>query len=117
MDLPCRSLRPRRSARAGQSGWRGHRAGPERLGLTSLGLETLGLESLSLERLTLERLGLERFSLAGLAGALLLTLLPPLPARSAAQLLSASSLFSNSILSYWIREKGTLRPAGAGSGT
>lgn len=78
MDLPCRSLRPRRSARAGQSGWRGHRAGPERLGLTNLGLETLGLESL-----TLERLGLERFSLAGLAGALLLTLLPPLPARSA----------------------------------
>ena len=63
MDLPCRSLRPRRSAKAGQSGWRGHRAGPVRLGLTSLGLES--------------------FSLAGLAGALLLTLLPPLPARSA----------------------------------
>ena len=73
MDLPCRSLRPRRSARAGQSRWRGHRAGPERLGLTSLGLESLGLE----------RLGLERLGLAGLAGALLLTLLPALPARSA----------------------------------
>ena len=83
MDLPCRSLRPRRSARAGQSGWRGHRAGPERLGLASFGLASFGLESLSLESLTLERLGLERFSLAGLAGALLLTLLPPLPARSA----------------------------------
>jgi len=78
MDLPCRSLRPRRSAKAGKSGWRGHRAGPERLGLTSFGLTSLGLESLSLESLGLESLGL-----AGLAGALLLTLLPPLPARSA----------------------------------
>ena len=63
MDLPCRSLRPRRPARSGQRGGQGHRAGPERLGLTSLGLKSL--------------------SLAGLAGALLLTLLPPLPARSA----------------------------------
>jgi hypothetical protein len=34
-------------------------------------------------RLGLTSLGLESFSLAGLAGALLLTLLPPLPARSA----------------------------------
>ena len=78
MDLPCRSLRPRRSAKAGKSGWRGHRAGPERLSLASFGLTSLGLESLSLESL-----GLESFTLAGLAGALLLTLLPPLPARSA----------------------------------
>lgn len=73
MDLPCRSLRPRRSAKAGKSGWRGHRAGPERLGLASFGLTSLGLESL----------GPESLGLAGLAGALLLTLLPPLPARSA----------------------------------
>ncbi len=47
---------------------RGHRTGPERLGRT--GLSQAGLN-------------LARTSLAGLAGALLLTLLPPLPARSA----------------------------------
>ena len=83
MDLPCRSLRPRRSARAGQSGWRGHRAGPLRLGLTSFALKSPCLESLGLESFSLQSLSLQSFSLAGLAGALLLTLLPPLPARSA----------------------------------
>ena len=51
--LPCRSQRPLRSGGAGLGGRLGHGAGPERLGL------------------------------AGVAGALLLTLMPPLPARSA----------------------------------
>lgn len=73
MLLTCRSLRPRRPAHrrsvgARQNGRRSHRTGPERLDRTGPRHPGPRLASLSS---------------TGLAGALLFTLLPPLPARSA----------------------------------